>query len=388
MTGDGAPVMIKFGELLKLPYVVCSNHTIHLAVKDKLFEEKVQETEDSSDGEDHDDDDEVPESFQPAANFYVTIKKMREIIKVFRYSPLKAGVLEKIQKDSGKKPLSVLADVATRWNSLVISGKRFLEILPSIKEALKHRDIRSSISWSDHDTDILEEIVSVLEPARAATVELSNSSINLLVGQGILEFLLTESAAARSRHCASFLAQNFLEALEIRIKSRRNAELGTLIMYLNNHDLFKDGHSLEMSTKSAAVKLGIEIMNRIFPNIDEDESSQQILTPQSSHVSVSLSMQERLKLAIGSARAGKSQHFGAPAKDDAKKLFEQYDRRRIRGPQLDKLFDALCSIQPTSTQSERNFSLAASVATLKRNRLSSEKLSAIMFLKCYFNNQN
>lgn len=110
-------------------------------------------------------------------------------------------------------------------------------------------------------------------------------------------------------------------------------------------------------------------------------------TPQASHDSFSLNMQERLSLAIGSAKAGKPQHVGAPAGDDVKKLFEQYDRQRIRGPQLDKLFDALCSIQPTSTQNERNFSLAAGVATLKRNRLSSEKLSAIMFLKCYFRNR-
>ena len=70
-------------------------------------------------------------------------------------------------------------------------------------------------------------------------------------------------------------------------------------------------------------------------------------------------MQERLNLAIGSVQAGKSQHVGTPAKDDVKKLFEQYDRQLIREPQLDKLLDALCSIQPTSTQSERSFSLAA-----------------------------
>lgn len=91
MTGDGAPVMKKFGKQLKVPYVICANHTIHLAVTDKLFEKKVQETNDSSDDEDYDDEDldeedELPESFQPAADYYVTIKKMREIIKVFRYS--------------------------------------------------------------------------------------------------------------------------------------------------------------------------------------------------------------------------------------------------------------------------------------------------------------
>jgi hypothetical protein len=39
-------------------------------------------------------------------------------------------------------------------------------------------------------------------------------------------------------------------------------------------------------------------------------------------------------------------------------------------------------------QTERNFSLDEGVATLKRNRLSSEKLNGIIFLKCYIRNQN
>lgn len=93
-------------------------------------------------------------------------------------------------------------------------------------------------------------------------------------------------------------------------------------------------------------------------------------------------MQERLYLANESSNIEK---YGSTS-DDFKKLFERYDRHRIRGPELDKFFDALCSIQPASTHSECNFSLAAGVATLKRNRLS-EKLSAIMFLKNYFDNQ-
>lgn len=84
-------------------------------------------------------------------------------------------------------------------------------------------------------------------------------------------------------------------------------------------------------------------------------------------------------------KTGTSKNIGAPAGDDFKKLFEQYDRHCIRGPELDKFFNALCSIQPTSTQSERNSSLAAGAITLKRNRLLSEKLSAIMFLSSFDN---
>ena len=88
----------------------------------------------------------------------------------------------------GAKVLKVLI-FETRWNSIVASGKRFLEILPSLLKALKHKDIRFSITWSEGDTEILKELFDVLEPARVARENLSNSSINILIGEGVLKFL-------------------------------------------------------------------------------------------------------------------------------------------------------------------------------------------------------
>ena len=96
----------------------------------------------------------------------------------------------------------------------------------------------------------------------------------------------------------------------------------------------------------------------------------------------------KLYLSIRNKKAGGSQQVEESAGNGFKTLFEHYDRHRIRRPQFDMFFDALCSIQSTSTKCERNFSLAASLATLKRNRLSSEKLSAICFLKRFFKFEN
>lgn len=159
--------MVSFGKLLGVPYLLCSNHTIHLAVSDKLFKKKSLENDcndghdsfDNSDEEESDeeaDDVEETEFYELVPDYQATIKKMREIVKIFRYSPLKSGVLESIQRTEGKKPLKLINDVVTRWNSLVIAGKRFLEMVPSTTQALKHKDIRSSILWSDHDTETLE----------------------------------------------------------------------------------------------------------------------------------------------------------------------------------------------------------------------------------------
>lgn len=58
-----------------------------------------------------------------------TVKKRHEFVKIFRYSPLKAGILVAIQKNEGKTPPKPINDVVTLWNSLLTSGKHFLEII-------------------------------------------------------------------------------------------------------------------------------------------------------------------------------------------------------------------------------------------------------------------
>lgn len=153
---------------------------------------------------------------------------MHEIIKVFRYSPLKSGILGDMQKKDGSKPLKCIIAVSTRWNSLVMSGKRFLHMLPATVKALKHKDIRSSILWDDNDTEIMKEITDTLEPARVATENLSNASINLLVGEGILKFLVDEIDRQKEQQASGALVENFRNALNTRLEQRRNKLLHVL----------------------------------------------------------------------------------------------------------------------------------------------------------------
>lgn len=174
---------------------------------------------------------------------------------------------------------------------------------------------------------MFQEITDVLEPARVATEELSVSSINLLVGEGVLKFLLSKSREAQTRH-NSYLNENFITALEKRFEDRRDAVVNTLIMYLSNHGSFK---------------CGIETMIRLFKNNENPSTN---LQPPNQEAHTSTSIQDRLKMFIGSVREGNQE---APNGDNFKKLFDQYDRHHVRDPQLDQLFDALCSIHPTST---------------------------------------
>lgn len=417
LTGDGAPVMTKFGRLLKIPYLLCINHTIHLAVMDEIFTEKVvdvgivqdaiaieeeepnldhsddenetdsdDESESSSSDDDSDSDYEPEQSkatvtYEANRSYQDTINLMRKIIKSFRLSALKTGFLEETMRKDGLKPLKLTLDVPTRWNSLVVSGKRFLNVLPSTLKVLKtkSKSFKEKFLWADHNTEVLKEITEVLEPARVATEKLSDAKINILVGEGCLQFVIEEIQQYIKAHPESYLAKNFLDALNARLKVRRNKVIIGLIMFLNNPDSLKD-HPLELGTKTEIVQLGIDFARRLFPNEGQDRPTESISSPSSSST-----LHERLNMSLGKLQSTATQP--EERNDNYKNAFDNYDRTKVRGPLLDKLFHALQSAQPTSTQSERNFSLAATVVTPERSRISTQKMNATCFLKGYFQNQ-
>lgn len=149
-------------------------------------------------------------------------------------------------------------------------------------------------------------------------------------------------------------------------------------MYLSNHDALNQDFSLKMASKSAVVKLGTDLIKRLFGHETDngDEEAESLQT--------NLSLQERLKLAVGSVKPLKTSSKQSNASIDLKKEFQFYDRNQKRTPLLDKLYEALSTVQPTSTQSERNFSLAGGFVTKLRTRLKDEHVNALCFLKSFF----
>lgn len=387
MTGDGASVMMKFGKLLKIPYIVCICHTINLVALATMFTKDDDETNLPSHQESSDSEEEIdlngkscPRTvgiFQPSHDLKSSVEKMRSINKMFRKSPSKTSILREIQKKAGiSTPLSLLMDCKTRWNSLVVSCSRFLLLLPHTLAALKHRDIRSDLVWEDIDTKNLTQIVEILEPAKVATENMSNSTINILAGEGIVKFLHSEiEKLIDDNPIAKSMA--FRSILETRMKDRRDPLLVSLVMYLNNRDSLKNDHPFGLAPKSAVIKYGVEMAKRLF-----NEESQDVPELDTLAVDIGSSLQERLKMSVGSLQSGSS--VSAMTSNSHKKDFEYYERHQVRSPMLNKLFDALSSLQPTSTQSERNFSLAANVMTPNRSRLSISKFDAQCFLKSYF----
>lgn len=225
----------------------------------------------------------------------------------------------------------------------------------------------------------------MLEPARVATESLSSASISLITSEGILKFLVNESRDMHTR-TDSPLAAKFIEELLARLKKRRDPLINTLILYLNDHESLQGDHPLILSTKAAAVKFGIEMMRRLFIRQELPDTSQSAASSSTAASPEPTSLHDRLRMSIGSVRDKSSQQ--EENADQFKKEFDNYARYHERSPILNKFFEALCTVQPTSTQNERNFSLASAVVTVKRTRLHSNKLHATCFLKNFFKNKD
>ncbi|GFS88004.1 uncharacterized protein NPIL_428081 [Nephila pilipes] len=126
---DGASMMVKFRKIMSCENHLCYAHAIHLTVCDVLYNklidlgESIVEIEDKSHEEDNDESEELIEDLDKSldlefeigvgtdASFHITyaeknsitninktIEKIRNVVKLFRKSPLKNDILQKYVK--------------------------------------------------------------------------------------------------------------------------------------------------------------------------------------------------------------------------------------------------------------------------------------------------
>lgn len=154
--------MISFGNLAPFEYVTCLNHTINLAVLAVVFPKNGKNTFEEFSGESDEEESEHAEKefYSAEETFSTTIAKMRAIISCFRKSPVKNNLLQAELEKQNHKKLELTLFTKTRWNSLVISGKRFLDLLPAVLATLS--ELGSMLSWDDENTELLKVSFKIL----------------------------------------------------------------------------------------------------------------------------------------------------------------------------------------------------------------------------------
>lgn len=224
-----------------------------------------------------------------------------------------------------------------------------------------------------------------MKPALIATEALSKESINIIEGEFIVESLLGQTVKLDTR-----IGKKFHKALIDKLEQRRNTVVTSLALYLLNKDLLSKtkvaAYPLSLASKTNVQQLGTKLIKQLFePEGIDSTAAVENDGGSRDDTSANLSFKDELKRAVGSGWGKASQT--KPAEEDsntAQKHFRQYDQHRQKSPSLEKLFLACCSIPPTSTRSEQNFSLSGNIITKQRTRLTPEHVDILCFLKSYF----
>jgi hypothetical protein len=210
------------------------------------------------------------------------------------------------------------------------------------------------------------------------TEQLSYKTNNLIIAEATINFLLD---ALKDQ--GSSLAMQFYASIRDRIQARRDGVLVALLLYLKNPDFVSSDKHFPIVSKSAIQKLGVELLRKYFvkePTVSE--ASEVVVVNE--FASPQTSLRDRLQLSLNnyiSVRAKES------VPENLKREFTWFEKNKTRTTVLENLYSALLTIQPTSTQTERNFSVSSNVMTKQRKRMLDRNLSATVFVKSFFLNK-
>lgn len=171
----------------------------------------------------------------------------------------------------------------------------------------------------------------------------------------------------------------YISILE-RIKARRHATHIDLMLYLNNPDFISSSNHFQISSKSSIKKLGIELLQKYIHNAVPEPSPN--ISNESSLNIPSSSLKDRLHQSL--LHYASNSNEPGQMNENLNREFSWFDRNKKRSTLLEQLFSALCSIQPTSTQSERNFSISNNILSKQRKKMLDKNINAIVFLKSFF----
>lgn len=422
---DGASVMTKFGRLSTNEFQACYQHAIHLAVCDVLYSKKKDNAnttaENETDNNDGDDDneeqqDEDTEDYEVAASTESTndnyaldeteridlnddikhiIKSVRKDVKRFRKRCKENEKLQEYVKKEHEKPLNLLLDVKTRWNSLEAMTARYVKLRGCLKKAFIDLKERSNVS--DTEFQNVKDLAAALTPIKLTSEALGRKDATLLSADGALKFLIKQLKSMDKTK--NMLSKKLLDRLEVRISERRNVALVSLLQYLHNPDfadvvgegVFRKVSKLNMH--KLAVSLLTRLQQKPIPAIVPEEEAEEddvVITEgddgnESDDTDIYEFEEKTLAQQLEESIDSCLKESDTP--DEVKSLsadFKLFEQSRKRTENLKFLYDALLTIPPSSVEAERAFSTAGNFATKIRSRLADRSLCNLVFLKKYF----
>ncbi|GFX86202.1 uncharacterized protein TNCV_2560841 [Trichonephila clavipes] len=273
-------------------------HAIHLSLYDVLYNKQIDlventvELEDKSHEEEDDESEDLVEDLDKAldlefesgvgtddlfrvtyveknsiTNINETIKKIRNVVKLFRKFPITNDILQKEEFGCEKM---VCLDTKTRWNSLLAMLERFLEIKSAISKALI--DIKEEQMMVNVEFETVTTIVKGLKPVKIGLEKVCSRNATLLTAEGVFSFVIGELNEQNSE-----FAKNMKYSLIQRINERLNVNLIGLMQYLNFGRKYKaaavTGDISRLPGKNCLIRQAQMIGTRLFCEKEESISN-------------------------------------------------------------------------------------------------------------------
>lgn len=376
-TLDGASVNKKFMSLTNLIGQFCLNHALHLGVCDTLYkrsnlsneQELIEiDSEDLNDVDDFDgetvlDDNEDIEI--EIVDYRDVLKNARKLVKFIKLSSVRNHIFQcKVTKEH-EKEIELHLDVKHRWNSIISMIEPILKTKTCLFETFMELNAVDMINSVDFES--LHSLQAALEPVKVAVEYIGGDSATLLTADTVLDFMLRKLDAQNTE-----ISISLYNNLKRRISERFNQEVVDLMKVLRDPSIIASKNILNFAGKLSKRLFNVQIQD------DEDSEIQN-----SDSMSENLSLQDELNLLLKSSESSQiSQNM------DVCKVLKQefllYRNTGKRSENLEKLFNALLTIKPTSTDVERVFSIATNFCTKIRSRLSDNSLNALIFLKFFY----
>ena len=392
ITTDGCSTMKKLGRIVPTFQQLCYAHGLQLAIQDVFYRNQSIRTEsvdtsetdeqDENDNDESDDDDgllvlgstaEIPIVLN--LDTYEMVNKVRRIVKIFKRSPLKNEILQRYVKEIYPNGLNVILDCKTRWSSLVNMLERIIQIKLPIQKALLDLGYED-INIRDQEIEVISSIVEAINPIKIALEAICRRDANLITAEATVKFLLDEMNKSHSNYNS-----RIQEAINQRIVQERYTKTSVIIQYLHNPPA-------RLEKKAVVNAFCTELLSRILGKgdneeilIDEALSTSDMFEdiPDSENLSVALKLQLAIDQSMRKPHeiVQRNQSISVSLKYELT-IAEQTGKR---GYFLEKIYQMLLTIPPTSVEAERVFSSSAYLCNKFRTRLGDKTLDTLCFIR-------
>ena len=357
---------------------LCFAHGLHLGVQDFLYE-KLDTVELPIDDDDNIDIVEISDglfevveqaplerAISNTLHLRDLVKKVRQAMQYFQNSPTRREVfLEKhVQKDKNGKTLGPVTDVKTRWSSTFHMLERFCVIQKGLEMALM--EAKSNIRFSVSEINDIKDLMKSLRCVSVALEKIGARSANLLLADSMISFVLNELERYGE------MGRSLFMAILKRVNQRRSVASSALQLLQNNFSN-KLHPQLIVHSDEDIDQFILSTWNRIKGDDSFNSHESPIIFEEDREDDLEDSMEKRA-----------SQYAEEPSNKtqplvDATIEAELYELRMLqrRGPKCEELLTYLSSIQPTSVECERSFSVAGRMCNKINSSLGDEAIFAL-----------